>query len=120
MSKKEEPIRIALNLEGDMAKRFQAVKKKWGLEANTDVIRMLITQYYDQLPREKPTLEHFNLNENGVQVLDRDLDRLVQVYFKPDKVVCEVDGEERCRHVDFALDLPEVQEIIRKKGWKIK
>jgi hypothetical protein len=24
-----------------------------------------------------------------------------------------------CRHVKFALNLPEVQEILQKKGWKI-
>jgi len=62
MSKKE-PIRIALTLEGEMAKRFETVKRKWGLEANTDVIRMLITQYCEQLPAERPLLEHMNLNE---------------------------------------------------------
>jgi len=121
---KEEPIRIALNLEGDMAKRFQVVKKKWGLEANTDVIRMLITWYYDQLPVERPTLEHLNLNEQGILIKDRSLEppqgRLIQVFFKDGKAWCEYDEADNCRHVDFALELPEVQEILKKKGWKPK
>jgi len=116
----EEPIKIALKLDGEVAKRFLAVKKKWGVEANTDVIRMLITWYYDQLPREEPALEHFNLNENGVQILDRKIGQIIQVYFKPDKILCEYDETNDCKHVQFALDLPEVQEILRKKGWKLK
>jgi hypothetical protein len=77
----------------------------------------------------KPILEHYNLNEQGVMILDRSLDppkgKLIEVYFKPMpddtlKVFCEHDETDRCRHVDFALDLPEVQEIIRQKGWKTK
>jgi hypothetical protein len=123
MSKKE-PIRIALTLEGDVAKRFEAVKKKWGLEANTDVIRMLITQYYDQIPIERPTLEHVNLNDLGVLVKDHSLEppqgRLIQIYFREGKARCEYDETENCRHTDFALELPEVREIFRKKGWKTK
>jgi hypothetical protein len=77
----------------------------------------------------KSILEHFNLNEQGVMILDRSLDppkgKLVEVYFKPMpddtlKILCEYDETDKCRHVDFALELPEVQEIIRKKGWKVK
>jgi len=121
---KEEPIRIALTLEGDMAKRFELVKKKWGIEANTDVIRMLITWYYDQLPPQRPTLEHLNLNEQGVLIKDHSLappaGRLIQIYFKQGKAWCEYDETDDCRHVDFALELPEVQEVFKKKGWKPK
>lgn len=111
-------------MEGEMLKRFLAVKKKWGLEANTDVVRMLITQYYDQLPVQQPILEHTNLNEQGVMIKDRSLEppqgRLIQVFFKEGKAWCEYDETDRCRHIDFALDLPEVQEILREKGWKPK
>ena len=123
MSKKE-PVRIALVLEGEMAKRFDAVKKKWGLEANTDVVRMLITQYYDQLPAQRPVLEHMNLNDNGVLIKDRSLEppqgRLIQVFFREGKAWCEYDETDKCRHVDFALDLPEVRKILQEKGWKPK
>lgn len=118
---KEKVVRLGLTLEGEMLKRFRAVKNKWGMESNADVVRMLITDAYDGLPQQQqPSLEHFNVNENGVQILDRDLNRMIQVYFKPDKVLCEYDGSNNCKHVDFALELPEVQEILRKKGWKPK
>lgn len=72
----------------------------------------------------RPVLEHFNLNEYGVVVLDRSLDppkgQLVQVDFKENKVFCEYDESNHCRHIDFAMDLPEVQEILKRKGWKPK
>jgi len=75
---------------------------------------------------ELPPLEHFNLSEHGVCILDRTLansickGRIIDVYFKPDKVLCEYCESTGCRHVKFALNIPEVQKILRKKGWKIE
>jgi hypothetical protein len=80
-----------------------------------------------QTPRlPQPTLEHFNLSEHGVRILDRTLGnktsrgRIIDVYFKPDNVWCDDCRSSNCQHVKFALSLPEIQEILHKKGWKIE
>lgn len=113
----EERIKIYLRLEGDSADRFSRIKDYMGLKADTEVLRSLINWFWREHREElQPTLEHFNLNEDGVMVLDRDLKRVVQVYFKPDTVVCELCGAS-CRHIEFALSLPEVHKILREKGW---
>jgi hypothetical protein len=65
-------------------------------------------------------MEHFNLNEHGVRVLDPSLHWIVDVYFKPNKAWCSYCESENCKHIKFALSLPDVQNIIKKKGWKIK
>jgi len=69
-------------------------------------------------------MEHFNLGEDGVRVLDHNIDGkrtkwICDVYFKDAKVWCEHCDSENCRHVKFALSLPEVQKILKKKGWEI-
>jgi len=77
-------------------------------------------------PEPLPQLEHFNLDEQGVRILDRALangstrGRIIDVYFKPDKVFCGYCGAEDCRHVQFALSLPKVQKILSEKGWEIR
>jgi hypothetical protein len=74
---------------------------------------------------ELPQLEHFNISENGVRILDRSLGngvskgRIIDVYFKPDKVLCEYCGTGDCRHVEFALNIPKVRKILIEKGWPI-
>jgi len=65
-------------------------------------------------------MEHFNLSENGVKILDRSIPWVVDVYFTPDKVWCDYCKSEKCRHVEFALNLKDVQNILKKKGWKLK
>ena len=73
-----------------------------------------------------PPLEHFNISENGVRVLDRALGngtargRIIDVYFTPETVHCEYCDSSSCRHVQFALSIPAVQKIVQEKGWKHK
>ena len=75
--------------------------------------------------RELPSIEHFNIDENGVRILDRTIanggsnGRIIDIYFKPDNVWCEHCQSADCRHVKFALAIPKVQETLRQKGWKL-
>jgi len=78
-------------------------------------------KFGEQLP-----LEHFNLSENGVRILDRSLankhskGRIIDVYFKLDKVLGEYCQSNNCKHVEFTLSLPEVRKILSEKGWEIR
>jgi len=115
-----EEMRIYLRAQGEIAERFSRIKEHLGVKNDTEVLRTLINWYWREHREELlPRLEHYNLNEYGVAVLDRDLNSVVQVDFKPDKVVCEHCGS-GCKHIEFALSIPEVQEILREKGWKPK
>ena len=92
----------------------------------TDAIREKCEELKILTPMpELPPIEHFNIDENGVRILDRTIanggsnGRIIDVYFKPDKVWCEHCESADCRHVKFALIVPKVQEILREKGWKL-
>jgi len=110
----EETLRIYLRDDGEAAKRFWAIKEYMGLKNDTEVVRALINWYWKEHEEElRPRLEHYNFNEQGMLVLDRDLNSIVQLYFKQDKVWCEHCKSMGCQHVKFALSLPEVQEKLR-------
>ncbi len=95
-------------------------------EVIKDALRRLLASYgIPERPIER--LRHYNIDEHGVRVLDLDLDppngRIVDVYFRPDahdrvQARCEYDETDRCRHIDFALNLPQVREIFKQRGWK--
>lgn len=70
--------------------------------------------------RKEVTMEHFNLNESGIRILDRKLNWIVDVDFKPNKAWCSYCESEKCNHVKFALSIPDVQKILKKKGWEIE
>jgi Arc/MetJ-type ribon-helix-helix transcriptional regulator len=102
-----------------------------GYKSRAEFIKEAIRKRFEEVKTLKPTteappLEHFNLDEHGVRVLDRSLatktsrGRIIDVYFKPDNVWCDYCQSSNCQHVKFALNLPQVQNILNKKGWKIK
>ena len=103
-----------------------------GYKSRAEFIKEAIRKRFEELetsqpmPKLLPPLEHFNVNEEGVRILDRTLasktstGRIIDVYFKPDNVWCDYCQSSSCRHIKFALDLPVVQEILDKKGWTTK
>jgi Arc/MetJ-type ribon-helix-helix transcriptional regulator len=100
-----------------------------GYKSRAEFIKEAIREKLKTIPREileQLPLEHFNLSENGVRILDRSLanehsrGRIIDVYFKPDKVLCEYCQSNNCKHVEFALSLPEVRKILSEKGWEIR
>jgi len=130
-TKAEEPIDYGfVKLPKDLIAEVDAYVGKHGYRSRTEIIKEAIRRLMATYPRDvKPVLEHYNLDQHGVRVLDRSLNPpnglIVDVYFKPDAnnrvlTFCEHDQTERCRHVEFALDLPEVQKIFHEKGWKPK
>lgn len=120
-----EKLRLYLRADGKIAKRFSQIKEQMGLKNDTEVVRALINWYWREYQEKLQAFEHFNISEHGVRVLDRTLanetseGRIIDVYFKPDKAWCEYCESAGCQHVKFALGLPEVQKILRMKGWKI-
>ncbi len=102
-----------------------------GYKSRSEFIKEAIRKRFEELQAAQPIpklppLEHFNVDEEGVRILDRTLatkttnGRIIDVYFKPDSVWCDYCQSSSCRHIKFALDLPAVHEILSKKGWTIK
>ena len=102
-----------------------------GYKSRAEFIKEAIRKRFEELnvaqPMPKPPiLEHFNIDEQGVRVLDRafaskaSMGKIIEVYFKPDLVWCDNCQSSSCRHTEFALELPAVQEILAKKGWRVK
>jgi len=122
-------IRIGVNIEGELAEKFLAVKKHLAIGNNADVVRWLINWYFEKENlklKEKPRIKHFNIDEYGVTLVDERLKtenspfgRILQVYFKNGKAICELCKTQNCEHVKYALSLKKVREIFRRKGWKL-
>jgi len=49
----EEKLHIRLDLEGEEARKFIAIKRDKGIVNNTDVLRILITDAYKEIPKNK-------------------------------------------------------------------
>lgn len=71
---------------------------------------------------ELPRFEHFNMGSSGVRITDRKQRVIADIYFKPQGIYCDHDKTDDCEHIDFALTVPEIKDIVRKhrkEGWKL-
>ena len=87
----------------------------------TDAVREKCEELKILVPKpEPPPLEHFNINQDHVTVIDHRVRMLADVYFRNNHVFCELCKAENCEHVKYALNIPKVQQLLRKKGWIIE
>jgi len=88
-----------------------------------DFIHEAIRMHFKELEKKNiPRFEHFNKGSDGVRITDRELHRIADIYFKPDGIFCDLDKTNNCVHIDFALTVPEIRDIIRKhnkEGWRL-
>jgi hypothetical protein len=115
----------------DLIEEYVEAHPEMGYQSLADFVKDALRDKCDQLgiimPKPKlPMLEHFNLNGTGVRVLDRSLGnsrihgRIVDIYFRPNKVFCDFCQSENCNHTQFAPGLPEARAILKEKEWKVK
>ena len=87
----------------------------------TEAVRKRCEELKILVPKaEPPPLEHWNVNQDHVTVLDHRARMLADVYFKGNKVYCELCKAENCEHVKYVLNIPKVQHLLHKKGWIIE
>ena len=71
-------------------------------------------------PPELPELEHFNVYQDHVTVIDHKRRRIANVFFRNNTVFCDVCETKSCRHIKYAINLPKVQKVLEKKGLTVK
>ena len=48
----EDKVQLGVVLEGVVKKRFEAIKRYYGLEKNADLVRVLLIDKYEELKKE--------------------------------------------------------------------
>lgn len=127
MSHEMENIeKLNVRLTGRVADKFKRIKTYLHLENDTEVVRSLIAWYFREyesdLTGPPKTMWHLNLDENGVLIWDPDLHRGVEIFFNPKGILCEECESDSCKHIQFALSQPDIQDVVRKRrreGWKL-
>lgn len=101
-----------------------------GFTSRAEVAKQAIREYIERNPLSKTSersnerLDRVNTDSSGIKIFDRKLtgNRLVHVSFTPNGVICDYHNSSTCEHVEYALEQPDVKEIIRerrKEGWKL-
>jgi Arc/MetJ-type ribon-helix-helix transcriptional regulator len=124
--KEKEPVEgkyTTIKLPNDIVIDMDKLVGKHGYKSRTEVVKDALRDllnHYQTHEREIPRFEHFNIGPDSVRISDRKLNWIADIYFKPEGIFCDYDKTNNCEHIDFALTVPEIIEIIRKRrkeGW---
>jgi len=74
-------LRVYLRDNGILAGRFFQIKKHLGVTSDTEVLRLLINRYWNEHREEfQPTYRYFNVNDDGVTILDLENNQTRSIY----------------------------------------
>ena len=123
MPKEEQDFR-GVSLKRELVEQVEKfVKEHPQYKSKADFVHEAVRVRIAEIKKcEFPRFEHFNKGPDGVRITDRQLHRIADIYFKPEGIFCDLDKSNSCEHIDFALTVPEIQDIIRKRrkeGWKL-
>lgn len=72
------------------------------------------------LKKRFPKFVHINTNDDRVTLMDRTTEQSINVFLKTDQPpFCDLCQSNNCRHIQFTIELPEVQEAYRRKDLKL-
>jgi len=71
-------------------------------------------------PNYMERMEHYNVYGDHVTIYDRVLKNLADIYFQNERPYCDLCEASNCEHIEFALTLPKVINLLTDRGWIIK
>ncbi|MEM0049518.1 MAG: ribbon-helix-helix domain-containing protein [Candidatus Bathyarchaeia archaeon] len=118
-----EKIRIDSNLlrSIDMYLESSLAKSK-GFRNRRDVIEEAIRRFLENEGFwSTQRFKHINMYRDHVIIMDKLINRVVTVYFKPpNKTYCDACSTGDCEHIVYALTMNKILKILKRKGFKIE
>jgi metal-responsive CopG/Arc/MetJ family transcriptional regulator len=98
-----------------------------GYRSRAEITKQALREFMQRNPLPKiekilPRFEHLNMDATGAKIIDRQTKRIANIIIIPQGMHCDICDEHQCVHIDFALTVPDIQEVIREKlaeGWKL-
>jgi len=127
MSKSRKTEHASIKLPESLTDEMDRYIGTSGFTSRAEIAKQAIREFIAKNPLPTPEpytyrLEKINTDSNGTKILDRELREVIQVYIKPNGITCDHCRVNNCEHVDFALSIPEIKQLIhtkRKDGWNI-
>jgi len=117
----EDELQIKVLLDDSLAEKFRKIKQRYGLKTHSETVRFLIAEEFRRLkPELAPDFEHFNVYDDHITIRDNRIGRYVDIYARNGDLCCELCGSKNCEHIRFAVEIPEVEKALEKKGWRHK
>ncbi|MBI2184218.1 MAG: hypothetical protein HYU39_04580 [Thaumarchaeota archaeon] len=107
---REEVLDQIQNYMQEEAEALEAL----GIKNIGELVSTAVSEYTKKKP-PKPRLQHFNVNEDHITVIDNELGgRLIDVYIRERRLWCDSCRRDDCIHVGYAWSIDDVKRTLRR------
>ena len=114
------PSKVYEILMEQYEKEKDELSLKFGIRSFSGYISFRLNQVIEETPDNQFRI--LNHNGDGVKVQDKKLGRVADVNITPKGIYCPLCDASNCEHIRYALDQPDIQQIIkikRREGWRL-
>jgi Arc/MetJ-type ribon-helix-helix transcriptional regulator len=119
--KKQEDQHATIRVPKDLAIEVDKMIGKHGFRSRAEIAKEAIRHLLSEYKAKEPAMRFImrNHDERGVKVWDNEMQMHADIQITPKGIYCQLCDAHKCEHIRFALSQSDVQEAIRKKGWKL-
>jgi hypothetical protein len=124
----EKPPYRSISIKAEFADSLEVFIKnnpQYGYRSLAQFLEDASRRRLEELKAEEtkfPRMVRVNTSEDGVKIWDNKVRLNADITFTPAGAHCSIDETDDCDHITFALSLPEIKKIVRKRkqeGWKL-
>jgi Arc/MetJ-type ribon-helix-helix transcriptional regulator len=112
---------VTVRIPKELSKEADKLIGKKGFKNKAEIVNEALRELLDQYGADKH-FQMLNRTSDGVKVRDVRLGQVADIKITPEGIYCTICDASNCEHIRFALDQPEVKNLIlrkRKEGWKL-
>ena len=121
MSVKKEDDYVTVRIPKELSDEADKLIGKKGFRSKAEIVKEALRDLIEHYQAD----EHFemlNHSGEGVKVRDKRMGRIADITINPKGIHCPICNASNCEHIRFALDQPDIKNLIRKKrkeDWKL-
>ena len=112
---------VTVRIPKELSQEADKLIGKKGFKNKAEIVSEALKELLDQYGTDKH-FQMLNRTSDGVKVRDVKLGQVADIKITPEGIYCPICDASNCEHIRFALDQPEVKNLIlrkRKEGWKL-
>ena len=112
---------VTVRIPKELSQEADKLIGKKGFKSKAEIVKVALRELLDNYGADKH-FQMLNRTSDGVKIRDVRLGQVADIKITPEGIYCPICDASNCEHIRFALDQPDIKNLIgrkKKEGWKL-
>jgi len=105
---------VTVGIPKDLSEEADKLIGKKGFKSKAEIVKVALRELLDNYGADKH-FQMLNRTSDGVKVRDVRLGQVADIKITPEGIYCPICDASNCEHIRFALDQPDIKNLIGRK-----